>query len=78
MAPPLPSKSDPRWRELVTMKEVQSVELSTRILFTRLQLQARSGGESAIQSAVDEAREYFRRNPVAAGQDLQLAFGEPV
>lgn len=71
----VPTKSDPRWRDLVSgKKNVQFTGLATRIFFTRVRLMGSKPDDASVQQAIALAHEFFTKNETSAAEDLRLAF----
>ncbi len=71
----IPDIKDPRWRALVCgTRPVQFVNLTTRIIFTRVKVLALRKDEGSVQQAISTMHDYFSKNEAAAAQDLKLVF----
>lgn len=76
----LPSKDDPRWRDLVIGKDEFALKtLATKMLLTRVrQLVRENPSAERISEAVNIAYEFFKKNQHTVSGDITCIFGDGI
>ena len=73
----LPSKSDPKWKAILTdPKDAPVSGLSTKMMLMRVKMMVKMDpSPAAFQSAVDSALDFFSKNEAAVQNDIKALFG---
>lgn len=73
----VPSRYDPRWRQIVTGQRRCEVEnLGLKLLLTTIGFRlTRDGSEASVQRNVDELHGFFSRHARSVEPDLNRLFG---
>lgn len=73
----IPSKSDPRWKQIVIGDDALNFQaLPTKMLMMRVRVLARDKTPQKIEEAIEIAYDFFSQNSNILYNDIVLLFGK--